>query len=342
MIRHVSLSISLLLAACSSAPSETKAPDPVAQVRTALAETGQSTGTMTLYGVAEASAGGVRSLAPQSEAIVDRIVAPSGTVVGTGQVVATLRPSAVARLDLARASSDARGANAALARTTRLRADGLMSNADVDAARATAAAANATLASLGARSGSLTLRAPVGGTVQGVTARPGDIVAAGTSIATIAATGQVRARFGVDPASASRIRAGQRIRIMPVSAGASMDASVTGVDIAVDPVTRQASVYAALPAGRSVAAGETLRAIVETGGTATGTTIPYAALLDDGGQPYVFVLAQGVARKRDVVVGNGAGDRITILRGVEPGARVVTEGGTALEDGMKVRDRAAK
>lgn len=342
MIRLVFLSVILLVAGCSSPPTGTKAPDPVAQVRTALAETGRLTGTMTLYGAAEASAGSIRSLAPQSEAIVDRIVAPSGTVVRAGQVVATLRPSAIARLDLARASSDARAANAALARATRLRADGLMSNADVDAARATAAAANATLASLGARNGSLTLQAPIAGTVQGVTARPGDIVAAGTSIATIAATGQLRARFGIDPASAPRIRAGQKIRITPVNAGAPMDASVTGVDTAVDPVTRQASVYATLPAGLSVAAGETLRATVDVGGAATGTTIPYSALLDDGGRPYVFVVARGVASKRDVVVGNSAGDRIAILRGVEAGARVVTEGGTALEDGMKVRDRAAR
>ena len=342
MIQRVSLSVVLLLAACSGAPTETKAPDPVALVSTAIAETGISSGAVTLYGAVEASAGGVRSLAPQTEAIVDRIVAPSGTVVRAGEVVAALRPGAVARLDLARASSDARAANAALARTTRLRADGLMSNADVDAARATAAAANATLASFGARSGSLTLRAPVGGTVQGVTARPGDIVAAGTSIATIAATGQIRARFGIDPAGARRIRAGQSILIAPVNAGTPIDALVTGVDTAVDPVTRQASVYAALPGGLQVGPGETLRATVDVGGAATGTMIPYAALLDDGGKSYVFVVVQGVARKRDVVVGNGVGDRITILRGLDPGARVVTEGGTALEDGMKVRDRAAK
>jgi hypothetical protein len=51
---------------------------------------------------------------------------------------------------------------------------------------------------------------------------------------------------------------------------------------------------------------------------------------------------EGIARKRDVVVGNGVGDRITVLRGLDLGARVVTEGGTALEDDMKVRDRAAK
>jgi multidrug resistance efflux pump len=141
-----------------------------------------------------------------------------------------------------------------------------MSNADVDTARATAASANATRASLGARSGSLTLLSPVGGTVQGMTVRPGDVVAAGTSIATIAATGQVRARFGVDPASAQRIRAGQKLRIATNNNETAIESSVTGVDTVIDPATRQASVYAALPAGFAFAPGETLRATVDVGG----------------------------------------------------------------------------
>lgn len=342
MIRYLSVATMVLLAGCGTAPTETKSPDPVAQVRTAVAETGVSAGTLTLYGAAEVSTGSARSLAPQTEAIVDRILAPTGSVVRPGQVIAILRPSAVARLDAARAASDARAANAALERATRLRVDGLMSNADVDAARATAAAANAMLASLGARSGSLTLRAPVGGTVQGLTARPGDVVAAGTSLATVAATGEVRARFGVDPANARRIRAGQAIRITPIGTPNPIDALVVGVDPTVDLTTRQAAVYATLPGRLQIGAGEPLRASVEIGSTTTGTTIPYSALLDDGGKPFVFIVTNNVAHRRDVVVGSGAGERIAVLSGLDAGARVVTEGGTALEDGMKVRDRAAK
>ena len=66
--------------------------------------------------------------------------------------------------------------------------------------------------------------------------------------------------------------------------------------------------------------------------------MPYAALLDDGGRSYVFVVKDGVARSRNVVPGSSAGDSIAIASGVAPGERVVVAGGTALDDGMKVRD----
>jgi len=47
-----------------------------------------------------------------------------------------------------------------------------------------------------------------------------------------------------------------------------------------------------------------------------------------------------VARSRDVSPGNSSGDRVQILKGLQPGEKVVTEGGTALEDGMKVAEVA--
>jgi multidrug efflux pump subunit AcrA (membrane-fusion protein) len=65
-------------------------------------------------------------------------------------------------------------------------------------------------------------------------------------------------------------------------------------------------------------------------------------LLDDGGKPYVFVVSNDAAHRVDIVPGNTAGDQITVLQGLVAGNRVVIEGGTALEDGMKVRERGKR
>lgn len=343
MKRSIALLMLTLTAGCSSAPSEeSKTADPVALVTTAVATSGSLTQTTDLYGTVEAGAGGVQALVAPSESIVASVVAPTGTAVGAGQLVATLRPSATAQLDLTRASSDAIAANAALARVQRLRADGLMSGADVDAARATATAANATRASLASRNGALALRAPVAGTVQNLTARPGDLLAPGTAVASVITLGAVRGRFGVDTTTAARVHPGQPLQVSPATGGRTVDTTVAGVDPQVDPTTRQDAVFAALPADAAFGLGVALKGSIITGAPAQGITIPYAALLDDGGKPYVFVIEQGVARRRDVVPGNGAGDRVAITSGLAAGARVVTEGGTALEDGMKVRERTAK
>ena len=331
----------LLLAGCGGkAATEAEAPAAVAQVRTGIAEAGASSDSVTAYGAAEAGPGGERSVVVPAEALIASIAAPTGTAVSAGQTIVLLRPSPASRLAIARAGTDAAAAQAAYARALRLRADGLVSNADVETARAAAAVANATRANLGIKDGGLALRAPIAGTVRNLTARPGDQVAAGAAVATVAAQGDLRARFGVDPAIAQRLNTGQPVDIDTVNGNAPTRVAVVGIDPQIDPATRLASIYVRIPAGLHLGAGEPLHATLQVGATRNGITIPYAALLDDGGRSYVFVVRNGVARSRDVSPGNSSGDRVQILKGLQPGEKVVTEGGTALEDGMKVAEVA--
>ncbi|WP_375395753.1 efflux RND transporter periplasmic adaptor subunit [uncultured Sphingomonas sp.] len=332
-----------LLGGCGSGTADDaeKKPDPIALVRTAPATLGAAADQVTVYGAAEAAPGAERSVIAPAEAIVARIVAPTGTAVKAGQAIVELRPSRTTATDFAKASSEAAATAAAFARAQRLRADGLVSDADVETARAAAQTAQAARAHLGMAGGALTLRAPVAGTVQGLSARTGDQIAAGAAIATIAIRGDLRARFGIDPALVQRIHTGQALAFNSVAGDAHATSSVTGVDSSIDATTHLASIYARVPAATGVGPGEPLRAAVSVGGGgAGGITIPYAALLDDGGRSYVFVVKGGAAHSVDVSPGNSIGDRIAIRKGLQPGDQVVTQGGTGLEDGMKVRTGA--
>lgn len=343
MWRLTGLPLLLAVGACSSQPETPEASaDPVALVRTATAVIGTESSALLVYGLADAGPGGEHALAAQSDATLETILAPTGTAVGAGQLVARLLPSATSRLDAVKAASEAAAANAALARAIRLRDDGLASSAEVESARAAAISANATRSSLAQRGASLELRAPAAGTVQGLVARPGDVVTAGTTVATIAARGSLRAKFGIDPVVAQRVRPGQPIQVSPAGGRNAMQARVSGVDPSIDPATRLASVYAALPSSVVWAVGSTLQGRLQVGAVSSGITIPYVALLDEGGKSYVFVVDHGVAHRRDVVPGNSQGDQVIITVGLTAGERVVTEGATGLDDGMKVRTGSTK
>jgi RND family efflux transporter MFP subunit len=150
--------------------------------------------------------------------------------------------------------------------------------------------------------------------------------------------GDLRARFGIAPAAARRL-SGAPLQVKPAGGGASFDAPILSIDPTIDPQTRLASVFVEAPAGQGLGAGQALVAEAPLRQAGNAVTIPYAAVLDEGGQPYVFVVKGKVAHRHDVVTGATGGKLIQIVSGLAPGDEVVTEGGTALEDGMKVRTR---
>ena len=329
-----------ILAACSGPTPEAPPPEPVALVTLAPATAGAVAARVTLYGQVEAGPGSDRTLAAPVEATVASIDTPVGARVARGQVVVRLQDSAQSAFDLAKAANDSASAAATLARARRLRADGLMSDADVETARAAARTASATRASLAARTGGLALAAPVAGLVSAVLPKPGDLVAAGAPVARITvAGGATRARLGIDPALATTIAPGAPLELRALGGTATRTLSVAGVDHTVDPATRLAALFADVPSGLGFAIGQSVQATLIQPRARGGVTIPYAAVLDDGGAPYVFVVHGGVAKKRDVTLGSQDGARVLVLGGVGAGEAVVIAGGTAVEDGMKVRTR---
>ncbi|MCY7398940.1 MAG: efflux RND transporter periplasmic adaptor subunit [Sphingomonas bacterium] len=331
--------LALLVAACSASPADETTTDQVALVKIAPAEAGTVRRMVTVYGAADAGTSGLRVLSTPIESTLVSIDAPVGTRVSTGQAIARLRPSPGAQLELARAATEASAANAAYARAKRLRADGLVSDAEVETARAAASAANATATSLGSRNQSLTLRSPTSGTVTIISSSPGDLLAPGTAVATITAAQGIRARFGVDPNIARSVSRGASIRVFPASGGAGFAAPISSVDPVVDLQTRLASIYATIPTLARIGAGEPLRGEITVGSSGSGITVPYAALLDDGGQPYIFVVKDRIAHRRNVAVGAVNGGDASIVGEVNAGDSVIVEGGTAVEDGLKVRTK---
>lgn len=342
MIRAIAPGLLLVLAGCSGSGSSGDEQDasPVALVTLAPVQMGTVAQTVTLYGAVEQGAVAQYTLAAPVEAMLVAVPAPVGTAVARGQLVVLLRPTPATQADLSSAKSAAAAADAALARAKRLRADGLASDADVESARSAAETARARLQGLSQQAGGLDLRAPGPGNVEAVAFNPGDIVSAGAVVATISrAGGWLRARFGVDPAAARRLAPGETLTVSPASGGSTFVTRIASVDPTVDPQTHLASVFAPLPPGLDVGPGEPLSAQVPVARSGNALTIPYQALLDDGGQPYVYVVTHGVAHRLDVTTGPSSGDTIAITKGLAAADEVVVQGGTAVEDGMKVRTR---
>lgn len=334
--------ILIALAGCSAKPSQAPPPAPQALVRTATAVRTNLSDTVLAYGGAEFLPAGERTLTAPVEALVVNVRVAVGDPVRQGQALLSLLPSPTARLDLERARKDAETATAAYARAERLRATGLNSDAEVETARGAAATATAAAQSLSARAaGTQDVRAPISGVVETLSVAPGEVAAAGSALAKIGAVNALRVRLGIDAQTAIRIRSGAPIQLQPMQGGSSINAIVEGVDPRADPQTRLASVLVRVPPGARFAPGEPLQGRIGLAEHAGVVAVPRSALLYAGDQPYVFVVAGKAAHKRAVAVGLLDADQAEITRGVQPGDHVVVDGGTALEDGMAVREVAS-
>lgn len=66
--------------------------------------------------------------------------------------------------------------------------------------------------------------------------------------------------------------------------------------------------------------------------------LPYKAVTFEDGVPYCFVVRDGRAERREVVLGIGDEESTQILKGVSPEDRVVVEGNHRLVDGCGIRE----
>jgi membrane fusion protein (multidrug efflux system) len=65
-------------------------------------------------------------------------------------------------------------------------------------------------------------------------------------------------------------------------------------------------------------------------------TVPFSAIVQQGGEEYVYTVEDNVARRLSVRTGIVSGDRIEIERGVQTGQSVVVSGIQELRPGRPV------
>lgn len=70
-----------------------------------------------------------------------------------------------------------------------------------------------------------------------------------------------------------------------------------------------------------------------------GLVIPVDAVSYEQEQSYVYVVDNGVARKREVTIGISSGDKIEIIKGLKEGDKVIKNPSSKITDGMEVTSK---
>ena len=280
-----------------------------------------------------------------------------GDVVQRGQVLATFANEmasadlAQSRAGVAEAEATHAEASANAQRARELQATGALSAQQINQyltaertaqARADALRAAAKVQQL--RLAQTQVLAPDSGVISARSATVGAVVPAGQELFRLIRGGRLEWRAEVSATNLAQIKPGQPVRVAPVGAQ-PVTGRVRMVGPTVDPATRNGLVYVDLPAAMSGASG------VKAGmfargefavGNGAALTLPQSAVLLRDGFSYVFKVGNDQkALMTKVDVGRRAGDRVEIVAGLDPAARVVAHGVGFLGDGDLVRVVAA-
>lgn len=320
--------------------------DHITVVDSGLVESGPSlSGTLDAKRVAQ--------LRAQVAGTVVQMFVDEGAVVGAGQVLA--RIDATVLTDMARsAAAQLQSADAAATVATRnaeraatLNAAGAIAERDLEVARSQAVAAGAMAADARSRLASArqqlsnaTIRAPFAGVVSERPASTGDVVQMGTPIITVVDASALELAASVPASALGSLRRGAKVEF---SVTGYPDRRFTGtiarINPAVDPVTRQVRIYAAVPNGdRSLAAG-----VFAEGRVAftqvRALTIPLSALIPQALTPSVKRIRGGVVEEVPVSLGlrDDVAERVEVKSGVQRGDTVLVGGALGTPVGSALR-----
>jgi RND family efflux transporter MFP subunit len=136
-----------------------------------------------------------------------------------------------------------------------------------------------------------------------------------------------------------QVRKAQKVRFTVASyPGETFQGVITNISGAVDMQNRSASVRAAVrnPTGK-LKAGMFIKGKIITGTKPGAIVLPADAVWRRSGQtPFVYVVANGAAQKREVQTGQEEAEGIEITSGLAAGETVIVEQNLELADGVKI------
>ena len=341
--RVAALLLPLLAAACGEAPVPEAAPEaPPAPVRTETVAPIDLQNRVRTVGV----------LAPRDEVrlsfklggVVDSIAVEAGDRVHGGQILAVLKRAEVdasvlqAREGLEKARRD-------LERARKLRADEVATEEQVEDLTTAYKVAESNLRAALFNARFASIEAPSDGVVLQRLAEPNELVQGGQPVLVLGATEQgwvVRASLA--DRDAVRIVVGDTGTVsFDAFPGRSFAGRVSRIASSADPQTGTFEVEIDVDPGRArFVRGLVAKVELSLAGRDSDTAqvaIPITALVEaDGPRARVFVLdtGRGVARRKDVTVGDIIGEKVVVLAGLRAGEEIITDGAAWLTDGRSV------
>jgi membrane fusion protein (multidrug efflux system) len=189
-----------------------------------------------------------------------------------------------------------------------------------------------------------TIRAPFSGVIAEKAVNVGRYTKKGDRIATIVRVDPLRIELTIPEGAVAAVRKGQRVSFAVQSyPHREFDGTIAYVGPAVRTESRALVVEAIVPNAKGLLQpGLFATARIELPAARPSVMVPATSVKNDGGVFKLFVVKNDRAEVRIVQPGREAGASLEILRGLNPGERVVRRQADGLSDGALIAVQEAK
>ncbi|MDH4107640.1 MAG: efflux RND transporter periplasmic adaptor subunit [Gammaproteobacteria bacterium] len=273
---------------------------------------------------------------PRLASIVTRIAFGEGDAVRRGDLLVELENSEI-RANLAVAEAALSESRSSYERSLSLRPTQAISEASLEQLRAAMQVDEATVEAAKARLANTYIRAPFDGRVGLRRVSPGGYVDTSTVITTLDDTDPIKLDFSIPEAFLAVVSEGMEIIAHSlVYPDRDFRGIVDSIDTRLDPVSRSVMVRAVISNAEAVLKPGMFMTVDLQQDRGEVVLAPEEAVVPEADRQYLFLVENGVARKREVVLGRRMPGSVVVLEGAGPGAIVVSEGTQKLRDGMPV------
>lgn len=278
----------------------------------------------------------------ETQGIIQSVSFELGDWVSAGQVLVKVDDT-IPRLNMEQAKEQFEIAKLDLEATENLFNDGSASKAELARVRSAVNGAQARYQSTLKTYQDCTIRAPIGGYIAQKESEItlGNYLGPGMRVARVVDISSLKAEVAVGEGQVGLLAEGAPATVLIPAAREQkvFDATVSAVSAGSDPATGSFPVIVTWvnPVGNTIKSGMSATVIIETKAQEPVVLIPSAALVEQGGQTFVFAAEADRAAQKLVRVGRRIGNIAEILDGLEGGETLIISGLTVLRRGDPVQ-----
>jgi membrane fusion protein (multidrug efflux system) len=278
----------------------------------------------------------------ETQGIIQGVSFELGDRVSEGQVLVKVDDT-IPHLNMEQAKEQFEIAKLDLEATEKLFDNGSASKAELARARSAVNGAQALYQSALKTYRDCTIRAPIGGYVaekeNGITL--GNYLSPGLRVAKIVDISSLKAEVAVGEGQVSLVAENAPATVLVPAAGDQklFEATVSAVAAGSDPATGSFPLVVVWknPVGIAIKSGMSATVTIETQTQEPVVLIPSAAIVEQGGQSYVFTAEADRAALKPVQIGRRIGNIAEVLEGLEEGETLIISGLTSLRRGDPVQ-----